>query len=57
MNSARYVIRLTLSVFLIIGVYQFYFWCQRHQWATPREWLTSPPAEPWAGSPFGPFSL
>ena len=37
MNTADYVIHLTLSVFLIIGVYQFYFWCQRQQWAAPRE--------------------
>jgi len=32
-----YAIHLTLSVFLIVGVYQFYFWCQRHQLARPRE--------------------
>jgi len=25
-----YVIHLLMSVFLIFGVYQFYFWCQRH---------------------------
>ncbi len=37
MALADYVIHLTLSVFLIVGVYQFYFWCQRHQWTTPRE--------------------
>lgn len=37
MNAADYLIHLLLSVFLIVGVYQFYFWCQRHQWAEPRE--------------------
>ena len=37
MKPLDYVIHLTLSVFLIIGVYQFYFWCQRHQLARPRE--------------------
>jgi len=37
MTTADYVIQLTLSVFLIVGVYQFYFWCQRHAWAEPRE--------------------
>ena len=37
MKPSDYVIHLTLSVFLIIGVYQFYFWCQRHQLARPRE--------------------
>ena len=37
MKPSDYVIHLTLSVFLIVGVYQFYFWCQRHQLAEPRE--------------------
>ena len=37
MKPSDYVIHLTLSVFLIIGVYQFYFWCQRQQLARPRE--------------------
>ena len=37
MNPSDYLIHLTLSVFLIVGVYQFYFWCQRHQLAEPRE--------------------
>ena len=31
------VIQLVISVFLIVGVYQFYFWCQRNQWTRPRE--------------------
>src|SRR5690242_21767504 len=25
-----YIIHLLMTVFLIFGVYQFYFWCQRH---------------------------
>ena len=37
MTAADYVIDLALSVFLIVGAYQFYFWCQRHQLAQPRE--------------------
>jgi membrane-associated phospholipid phosphatase len=37
MKPSDYMIHLTLSIFLIIGVYQFYFWCQRHQLARPRE--------------------
>lgn len=37
MNPSDYIIHLTLTVFLIVGVYQFYFWCQRHQLARPRE--------------------
>ena len=30
MRTADYAVDLVLSVFLIVGVYQFYFWCQRH---------------------------
>jgi membrane-associated phospholipid phosphatase len=37
MTLTDYVIDLVLSVMLIIGVYQFYFWCQRNHFATPRE--------------------
>lgn len=37
MSAADYVIQLTLSVFLIIGVYQFYFWCQRNALTEPRQ--------------------
>jgi membrane-associated phospholipid phosphatase len=37
MTPADYVIHLTLSIVLIVGVYQFYFWCQRHQLVRPRE--------------------
>src|SRR5215467_1776054 len=31
------IIQLILSVFLIVGVYQFYFWCQRNSLAPARE--------------------
>ena len=31
------LIQLVLSVFLIVGVYQFYFWCQRNPATAPRE--------------------
>lgn len=37
MTPADYVIHLTLSVVLIVGGYQFYFWCQRNQLTVPRE--------------------
>ena len=37
MNAGDYFIDLLLSVMLIIGVYQFYFWCQRNAFAAPRE--------------------
>ncbi len=37
MTAADYAIHVTLSIFLIVGVYQFYFWCQRHQLARARE--------------------
>lgn len=36
MAMIDYVIHLVMTVFLIFGVYQFYFWCQRHPQATPR---------------------
>ena len=32
MTLADHLIHLTMSVFLIFGVYQFYFWCQRQTW-------------------------
>jgi membrane-associated phospholipid phosphatase len=35
------IIQLIISVFLIVGVYQFYFWCQRNHVTEPRE-LRSP---------------
>ena len=37
MRVTDYLIHLTLSVILIIGVYQFYFWCQRNYVLEPRE--------------------
>ena len=37
MTTGDYVIHLVLSVVLIIGGYQFYFWCQRNPLAEPRE--------------------
>lgn len=54
MNAVDYAIHLALSVFLIVGVYQFYFWCQRHPLAEPRqlnlpidEWIPYLPAWIW----------
>ena len=37
--SARFI-DLILSVVLIIGAYQVYFWCQRRTFVAPREWTT-----------------
>src|SRR2546426_4184905 len=37
MTPADYVINLTLSVILIVGAYQFYFWCQRNHMTAARE--------------------
>jgi membrane-associated phospholipid phosphatase len=37
MQVIDYAINLVLSVILIIGVYQFYFWCQRNHVTAPRE--------------------
>lgn len=37
MRLTDYAINLVLSVILIVGVYQFYFWCQRNPLAQPRE--------------------
>jgi len=37
MKITDYAVNLVLSVFLIVGVYQFYFWCQRNYVASPRE--------------------
>ncbi len=45
MKPSDYMIHLTLSIFLIVGVYQFYFWCQRHHLAQPRELKL--PADDW----------
>jgi membrane-associated phospholipid phosphatase len=35
-----YVIHLLMTVFLIFGVYQFYFWCQRHPVVACRRFTT-----------------
>jgi membrane-associated phospholipid phosphatase len=37
MNPLDYLVNLVLSVVLIVGAYQFYFWCQRHPLSPPRE--------------------
>ena len=31
------IVQLIISVFLIVGIYQFYFWCQRNHLTAPRE--------------------
>ncbi|MGR9099237.1 MAG: phosphatase PAP2 family protein [Gammaproteobacteria bacterium] len=36
MQAIDYIVQLIISVFLIIGVYQFYFWCQRNAVTVPR---------------------
>jgi membrane-associated phospholipid phosphatase len=40
-----YAIHLVMTVFLIFGVYQFYFWCQRHPAAATRRF--SMPVDEW----------
>ena len=37
MTAIDYVIHLVLSVILIVGGYQFYFWCRRNGRLAPRE--------------------
>ena len=37
MTTTNYIAHLVLSVVLIVGVYQFYFWCQRNALTDPRE--------------------
>lgn len=37
MKPIDYAVTLVMSVILIIGIYQFYFWCQRNHVARPRE--------------------
>src|SRR5688572_13655339 len=37
MQIIDYAFNLVLSVILIVGAYQFYFWCQRNHIAEPRE--------------------
>ncbi len=36
MKTSDYVVHSVISVFLIVGVYQFYFWCQRRRWQPVR---------------------
>ncbi|MBI5770998.1 MAG: phosphatase PAP2 family protein [Verrucomicrobia bacterium] len=40
MQTADLVSQLIISVFLIFGIYQFYFWCQRNPLGRPREFRT-----------------
>jgi len=37
MQPSDRIIQLVISVFLIVGVYPFYFWCQRNPVTQPRE--------------------
>jgi len=37
MSAIDRIIQLVVSVFLIVGVYQFYFWCQRNPMARTRQ--------------------
>lgn len=37
MHAKDILVQLVLSAILIIGVYQFYFWCQRHAVGAPRQ--------------------
>jgi membrane-associated phospholipid phosphatase len=37
MTAIDRILQLVVSVFLIVGVYQFYFWCQRNPMVKPRE--------------------
>lgn len=57
MTVADYAVDLILSLFLIVGVYQFYFWCQRNRLARPRalrlvvdEWVPYRPGWVWVYS-------
>jgi len=54
MTATDYAINLLLSAILIIGAYQFYFWCQRNPVAAPRqltlrvdEWIPYRPGWVW----------
>ena len=40
MQAIDYAIHLVMTVFLIFGVYQFYFWCQRHPAVACRTFAT-----------------
>jgi len=51
-------IQLLLSVVLIIGIYQFYFWCQRNPVGAPRQlrlpvddWIPYSPRWVWIDLP------
>ena len=37
MQTTDRLMQLVISVFLIVGVYQFYFWCQRNHRVQPRQ--------------------
>jgi membrane-associated phospholipid phosphatase len=41
MKTADLVSQLVVTVFLIFGIYQFYFWCQRNALGRPREFRTA----------------
>jgi membrane-associated phospholipid phosphatase len=41
MRPADYIINLVLGGVLVVGAYQFYFWCQRHALFEPREFASS----------------
>lgn len=54
MNTTDYIVNVILSVFLIVGVYQFYFWCQRNSVTEPRllkfaidDWIPYQPGWVW----------
>lgn len=51
MNTLDYIVNITLSIILIVGAYQFYFWCQRQRWFKPRKFHSpldeSIPFQPW----------
>ena len=54
MRLVDYAVNLVLSVILIVGIYQFYFWCQRNTLAAPRvlrfrldEWIPYWPSWVW----------
>lgn len=40
MSPIDYVIHLFMTVFVIFGIYQFYFWCQRQRWVASRQFGT-----------------
>jgi membrane-associated phospholipid phosphatase len=54
MKITDYAVNLLLSAILIVGAYQFYFWCQRNPLVTPRqlklridEWIPYWPSWVW----------